>query len=113
MPINDLLSSPKKADLQPYDRIKDYTELKKTHVPYTGSPQHHLHDPEKLILVMDPLSGNFSYYEFRLKDISFVEELPKLVNLEGDTVTMVRLWLKKMTVAVHCTPFVVADVTRG
>lgn len=111
MPVKNVLSSQKKADLQPYDRIKDYGELKRTHVPFTGSPQQHPYDPEKLLLVIDPLSGNFSYYEFKLNDISYVEELPKLVNLEGDAVTIVRLWLKKKTVALHCTPFLVTDFT--
>jgi len=49
------------------------------------------------------------YYEFKINDISYVEELPNLVNMEGETITMVRIWIKKMSIGIKCFPFVVED----
>ena len=44
-----------------------------------------------------------------MDDVTYVEELPNLVNLEGVAVPMVRIWIKKMSVGVRCTPFLVED----
>jgi hypothetical protein len=38
-----------------------------------------------------------------------VEELPNIVNLEGKTIMMVRVWIKKMSIGLRCSPFVVED----
>ena len=53
------------------------------------------------------------YFEFMIKDISYVQDLPSLVNLEGEAITMVRVWVKKMSVGTLCSPFVVADTDAG
>jgi len=63
-----------------------------------------------MILVADPYSTNTFYYEFRADTVSFVEELPSIVNLDGETVMMARIWVKKKSVAVRCSPFVVEDL---
>jgi inorganic pyrophosphatase len=59
--------------------------------------------------VTDPFSTNTLYYEFSKDDISYLEELPNLVSLDGDTITMVRIWVKKMSVGIRCAPFIVED----
>jgi inorganic pyrophosphatase len=58
---------------------------------------------------VDPFSSNTSYYEFKSKDISYVEELPNIVNLDGETIKMVRIWVKKMSVGILCSPFLVEE----
>jgi len=82
--------------------------LRKTHVPFSGSPLKNPHDPKKVILVPDPYGSPF-YYEFKSDDITFVEKLPSIVNLEGETTTMVRFWVKKTSRGIVCTPFLVEE----
>jgi inorganic pyrophosphatase len=98
-----------KFQIQAYKVPKNQQLLKKTHVAFTGSPRKHPYDSDRVILVVDPFSTNYLYYEFSKNDITYVEELPNIVNLDGDTVTMVRVWVKKMSMAIRCTPFIVED----
>lgn len=98
-----------KFEIQTYRRPKDRKTLRTTHVAFSGSPQRHSYDSEKIILVADPYSTHNFFYEFRKEDIAYVEELPSIVNVDGETVTMVRIWIKKMSIAMRCTPFLVQD----
>jgi inorganic pyrophosphatase len=78
---------------------------KKNHVPFSGSPRKHPWDPEKIILIVDPFTANTFYYEFKIKDIGFAEELASMTNIDGDSVSMARIWVKKQSVAIQCSPF--------
>ena len=98
-----------KFQIQAYKKPKDIQLLKKTHVSFYGSPNKHPYTADKVILVIDPFSTNNFFYEFNKEDISYVEELPNLVNLDGETITMVRVWVKKMSVGIRCSPFIVED----
>ena len=98
-----------KFEIQTYRPPKDRKALRATHVAFTGSPQRHLYDANKIILIADPYSTHNFFYEFYKSDIAYVEELPNIVNLDGDTITMVRVWIKKMSIAMRCSPFVVED----
>lgn len=100
----------KKFEIESYEKPKDLRELKKTHVPFSGSPLKHPHDPKKVILVPDPYASSPFYYEFRSDDVTFVERLPSVVNLEGETTTVVRLWVKKMSRGIVYTPFIVEEI---
>ena len=95
--------------IQAYQKPKNFRTLRNTHVSFSGSPQKHPYDSNKIILVTDPFSTNTLYYEFNKDDISYLEELPNLVNLDGDTITMVRIWVKKMSIGIRCSPFIVED----
>ena len=95
--------------IEHYRLPKNLKEMKKTHVSFSGSPLKHPYDPEKVILVADPYSSHPFYYEFRSADVSYVEELPSIVNLDGKTMTMVRIWVKKMSMAILCSPFLVEE----
>ncbi len=101
-----------KFQIQAYKKPKDISVLKKTHVSFSGSPNKHPYDANKVILVIDPFSTNNFFYEFNKKDISYVEELPNLVNIDGETTTVVRVWVKKMSVAIRCSPFIVEDTRK-
>ena len=65
----------------------------------------------KIILVVDPCSDNTFYYEFNTEDISFVEELANIVTMDGTVIPMARIWVKKKSIAIRSTPFVV-ETTR-
>jgi hypothetical protein len=110
MPINTLLKKTEKFEIEKYKKPKGRKTLVETHIPYSGSPHKHPYDADKMILVIDPYYSSTFYYEFDKKDISFIEELPNLVNLEGEVFTIVRIWIKKMSIAVRCTPFIVGDI---
>lgn len=109
MPITTFLKGAEKFEIEAYKKPRDSKQLSRTHVSFSGAPQKHPYDSEKIILVVDPYSSNTFYYEFRAGDISYVEELPNIVNLEGKTITMVRIWVKKMSIGLRSTPFIVQD----
>jgi hypothetical protein len=109
MPITKHPQEAVKLEIQTYKRPKDIKTLRTTHVAFSGSPQRHPYDPLKIILVADPYSTNNFFYEFHKEDIAYVEELPSIVNLEGESVTMVRVWLRKMSIGIRCSPFIVED----
>lgn len=113
MPISQFLDTAKKFDLQPYKSPKDTKKLTETHVPFTGTPLRHPFDDDKLVLVADPYSSNTFFYEFRVDDVTFAEELPSMVNMEGVALSMSRLWVKKKSVGMRCTPFVVDDLRNS
>ena len=101
-----------RLEIQAYKRPRDPRELKKTHVPFTGSPRKHPYDQAKILLVADPYGSATFYYEFNGKDIDYVEELPKVVNVEGKAITMARVWVKKRSIGLRATPFMVEETSR-
>jgi inorganic pyrophosphatase len=103
----------RKFEIEAYKSPENLKELRKTHVPFSGSPGKHPYDPKKVILIPDPSSGSPFYYEFKSGDISYAEKLPNIVSLDGNTMTMVRLWVKKMSVGMLCSPFFVEDLKPG
>src|SRR5512136_1557851 len=107
MAIKNFPREVKKFEIETCTIPKNLKELKKTHVPFSGSPLKHPHDPKKVILVPDPYGSSPFYYEFKGDDVSFAEKLPSIVNLEGETTTMVRFWVKKKSQGILCTPFLV------
>ncbi|MFP4477314.1 MAG: inorganic pyrophosphatase Ppa [Desulfatibacillaceae bacterium] len=104
--VEALLAKVTKYEVQEWDRK---ASLSRTHVSFSGTPRRHALDEDKLLLVSDPLSTNTFYYEFFLSDIGLVEKLPSQVTVDGEGITVVRLWVRKGAVALRSTPFVVAD----
>lgn len=105
-----VLQKAEKFEIQAYkNKYSDLVRLRKENIPFTGSLLHHPYDNEKVILISDPYSPNTSYYEFKLIDVSHLEELPNITNMAGETVTHCRIWVKKQTIGVKSTPFVVAE----
>ncbi len=103
----------KRFEIEAYRKPGDLNKLRKTHIPFSGAPHKHPYDPKKIILVPDPYSGTPFYYEFRSSDISFAEELPSMVTLDGETFKMARIWVKKTSVGLLCSPFLVEETKIG
>ena len=97
-------------EIQIYERSNDVRELSKTHISFCGSPYRYPHDPEKMILIVNPLSTHAFYYEFRSQDITCAEKLPSLVSLEGETIIMARIWVKQGSVGVRSSHFLVEHI---
>jgi hypothetical protein len=113
MPIRKLLQTACKFEIQVYKRPKDPKGLIETHVPYSGWPQKHPLNAEKIILVADPFSNNTFYYEFETRDIGYIQELPSIVTLDDLTLPMVRVWIRRGAVGTRCTPFRVEPFESG
>ena len=96
-------------EIQTYESSKRATDLMRTHVFFCGSPLRHPHDPEKIVLIVNPLGTNTFCYGFRSEDISYMEKLPSLVSLEGEAITMARIWVKKKSVGICYGPFLVEN----
>ena len=101
-----------KFEIQAYKRSRYIRDLIKTHVHFPGPPQPHPYESDQVILIPDPFSTHTFYYEFEAEDISYVEELPSLVDVEGKTISMARIWVEKKSMGLRCSPFVVEDTAR-
>ncbi len=112
MPVTKFLQEPKKLEMQTYKKNKDRDDLRKTHVPFSGSPHKHPYDPNKFILVADPYCTSV-YYDFESKDVEFAEELPSIVSIDGETLNMVLVWVKKNSIGLRCSPFIVNNATTN
>jgi len=110
MPITKILQEAKTFEVQVYQKPKNLAKLRETHIPFTGAPRKHPTNPDMVLLIADPYSSNMMYYEFRTQDISYAEELPTLVTLEGESIPMGRLWVRKKSVGIRCPPFLVEDL---
>jgi len=110
MPITKILQDSQKFEVQVYQKPKNIEKLRDTHIPFSGAPQKHPTNPKKVVLIVDPYGNHMLYYEFRTEDISYAEELPNIVTLDGETISMGRIWVKKKSVGVRCTPFLVEDL---
>lgn len=111
MTILNMLEKARKFEIQKYEKPKNFKHLKSEFIPFSGSPLKHPFDAQKIVLVADPYSTNTFYYEFRAEDIGYVEEMPNITNIDGETVPMARVWIKKRSIGVRCTPFVVENLS--
>lgn len=109
MPLSNFPQALIQFEVQVYQRPKDEKCLRDSHVTFSGAPQQHPYNAEKILLVVDPYSTKTFYYEFYTRDISYVEELANIVNMDGEVIPMARLWIKKKSIAIRSTPFEVKD----
>jgi len=97
-------------EIAKFQQSIDRKKLKQNCMAFSGSLRQHPHEKEKVILLADPYGTDIMYYEFKNEDIFFAEKLPDIVNMEGEDVTMVMLWIKKGSIAIRSTPFFVQTV---
>ncbi len=109
--MDHLLKIKDQFDIQIFDEKQDISSLRINHVCFCGSPRKHPDRDNKIILVSDPFGTHPTYYEFNLKDISLVERLSNEVTMDGETAATARVWVKKGSVAIHATPFIVEDIS--
>ena len=84
----------------------------KNGVPFTGYPQQHPTDKNKLILVYDPLGKNPAVLEFKADDILYVEDFPQAVTENGEGIPLVKLWIRKGARGMLLEPFEVDDAVQ-
>jgi len=62
MGIQKFLQKAKKFEVGAYRKLQ---ALSRHNVAFSGTPQKHPYDEDKMILVADPLSSQMFYYEFQ------------------------------------------------
>ena len=72
---------------------------------FSGAPRRHPYDHSKLLLVPEPWTEPTYVLEFRLEDVVHVEDQSSLANTEGESLTMVRIWVRHGAVGVELRPF--------
>ena len=97
------------APLSEITRYKSEGPAKDDCVSFSGAPRKHPHDPEKIILILDPFSSNTVFFEFRLEDIAFAEDLGRLATESGESLIMARVWVKKGSLGLKIQPFEVDE----
>jgi hypothetical protein len=112
MTLTHIVDIKEKFEVQAYAKPNSMDRY--THIPFSGSPRKHPVEKEKILLIADPFTTNTFYYEFRIEDIDYAEELANMTNINGEAIPMARIWIKKQSVAVRCTPFIVDTIApRG
>ena len=109
MSIRDYLTTLPMFDIVKYDNKDDFIQKA---ISFKGAPRKHPYDSEKLILIVNPFSSNTFFYEFLVKDIIRYDELPSMGTDNGETLSMVRIWVLKGTVGMKYIPFEVDDPIR-
>jgi hypothetical protein len=97
-------------EAKPLSEIERYNKgLPNNSIPYTGHPRQHPSEKDKLILIHDPVGENPRIMEFKMNDVTGLEEIPSAVTEAGEGVRLVRLWIRKGAVGVLMQPFEVKD----
>ena len=110
MTLDIFLQKAERLEVARYKKPKDRLAIARTHVAFSGSLQKHPVDPQKIILIPDPYSTEIIYFEFNREDIRYLEKLSGITSMNGETANITRIWVKKDSIAVRCTPFVVNKV---
>lgn len=94
----------------PLNKIAKYQgSLPKNGIPFTGYPQQHPTENNKLILVYDPLGESPAVLEFKVDDILYAEDVPQAVTEKGEGIPMVKLWIRKGSRGMLLEPFEVDE----
>ena len=105
--LETLLQRALRLEIEKYEKPRDRLTIARNHVAFSGSLQKHPTDPDRVIMIPDPHGRHQTYFEFNRGDIGYLERLPGITTLEGETANITRIWVKKNSIAVRCTPFVV------
>ncbi|MDH5560841.1 MAG: hypothetical protein OEY59_08305 [Deltaproteobacteria bacterium] len=91
------------------EKYKDPDKLEEEAVAYAGQVKQHKSDPGKIFLRVDPLSSHGLLLEFNTGDIVFAEDVNTVTNKNGTACRIIKIWVKKGSIAIKLLPFVVSD----
>jgi hypothetical protein len=92
-----------------YDVAKRTDAPPQNAVSFSGHPRKHPVEKQKLLLISDPLGENPSMVEFNLNDIMHIEDLHALITENGESLRLVKLWIRKGARGVILEPFEVDE----
>ena len=88
------------------DKLR-HPDFKEEYTSFEGSPKRHPSNENILLLVTNPFDDNKQFYEFNLDTVSAVEEIGTLSSEDSHSAYLVRIWVKKGTMAVKSETFIV------
>ena len=103
MDLDLLLRKSEKFELDKYKKPPSFSA---NHTIFEGTPRKHPYNAGRVILITKPFSEDVCYYEFKLSDVDGMEELPNIVDRDGNSLPVVRIWVKKGRVAIKSVPFI-------
>ena len=93
-------------EMLPLSNIEKYSGGAHTDcIPFTGYPRQHPSEKNKLLLIYDPLGSSPTVLEFKLDDVSFIEEIPSAVTEAGEGIPLIKLWVRMGAHGVILEPF--------
>ena len=94
----------------PLNKIVKYPgSIPKSGTHFTGYPQQHPTEKNKIILVNDPLGETPAILEFKLDDVLYVEEATQAVTEKGEGIPLIKLWIRQGARGMLLEPFEVND----
>ncbi len=109
------MSVKKYLETQPLYEIVKYRkrpEAMEDAVCFTGAVRKHPYDKEKLLLISEPFSSDTQFYEFLIPDIVYYEELPNITTDGGESLFMLKIWVKNGSFGMQYHPFEIANGLR-
>lgn len=88
------------------DKIR-VVDLKEDNEAFEGSPKRHPNSENIIILVQNPFDEKKVFYEFYIDTISSIEEIGTLSSDDGKNAYMIRVWVKKSSLAIKSETFIV------
>ena len=106
MSIRQYLDTAPLFEITRYDKHPNY---QRECISFVGAPRKHPYDEKKMLLIHDPFSSHTVFYEFLIKDILAVDDLPSIATEAGDSAQTVRIWVLKGSLGLKYEPFEVAE----
>jgi len=103
MDLDLLLRKSEKLEIDFYKKPPSFSA---NHVSFEGTPRKHPYNSGRVILITKPFCKDVCYYEFKLSDVDGMEEISNIVDQEGNSLPVVRIWVKKGHVAIKSVPFI-------
>jgi len=102
----DILFKGSYLEYLPLNKIAKYQDVPpKDSVSFSGYPQQHPTEKNKLILVYEPLGENPALLEFKIDDILYVEDVPQAVTENGEGIPLAKLWIRRGAMGMLLEPF--------
>jgi inorganic pyrophosphatase len=106
MSIRKYLDTAPLFEIAKYDKHPEYQQ---DCISFVGAPRKHPYDKQKMLLIHDPFSSKTVFYEFLIKDILAVDDLPSIATEDGESAKTVRIWVLKGSLGLKYEPFEVAE----
>ncbi len=87
-------------DLQKYKKSDSINDA----IIIVGAPFINPVKTDKIVISQAIFSENKIFYEFDIKDVITWEEIDKIVNSKGTTITLIKLYIKKGSIGIRYEP---------
>ena len=95
---------------RPFSELERFKpEASSQGIAFTGILRKHPYDEEKCLLIADPTGCDPAIFEFRNADVLGAEEMPSPIDGSGNSLQIVRIWIRKGSFGIRYEPFEVDD----